>query len=194
MFSPGWRSIPSRRLSDPSESHSVSLFVESSSVIGSGVVLGLRSFLNRFMQRRVGCSLPHSSHRSGDPMSSLIRLVYVRVGCSLFCLVRRFRALASAFIDGLGCGAFAACFRASTSTFREWSGEGFELVIQLRSWHVSLGLEQAFFLTWWGEGRSLYSAGSCKCLISVGAGLLLSRLVVVFTFFKAATSIWVALV
>src|SRR5712671_496404 len=59
--------------SDSSESYRVSLLVESSSVTGSGFISGLRSFSKCFMQRRVWCSPPQSLHRSGDPMSSLIR-------------------------------------------------------------------------------------------------------------------------
>jgi len=48
--------------SELSESHNVSSFIESSSVIGRGIVSGLRSFSKRFLQRRVGCLPPHSSH------------------------------------------------------------------------------------------------------------------------------------
>src|SRR5712672_373789 len=62
--------------SDSSESHKVSLFVESSSFTGSGIAPDFRSFSKRFMQRRVGCSPPHSLHCSGGPMSSLIRSAY----------------------------------------------------------------------------------------------------------------------
>src|SRR5712672_2346645 len=65
--------------SDSSESHRVSLLADSSSTIGRGVASGFRSFSKRFMQRRVGCSPPHSLHCSGDLMSSLIRSAYVRV-------------------------------------------------------------------------------------------------------------------
>src|SRR5712675_1208993 len=110
--------------SDSSESHRVSLLVESSSTVGRGVVSGFRSFSKRFMQRRVGCSPPHSLHCSGDLMSSLIRLVYVRVGRSVFCSISRFKALASVFIDVLGYGVFTSRFRVSANTFREWSGRG----------------------------------------------------------------------
>src|SRR5712671_649417 len=90
--------------SDSSELHSVSLFVESSSVTGRGVISGFRSFSKRFMQRRVGCSPPHSLHCSGDPMSSLIRSAYVRVDLSALRLM--------------------FCFRALASVFREWSKGG----------------------------------------------------------------------
>src|SRR5712671_2500755 len=52
-------------LLDSSESHSVSLLVESSSVVGSTTVSGFWSFWNRLMHMWVGCSLPHSLHHSG---------------------------------------------------------------------------------------------------------------------------------
>src|SRR5712675_2108573 len=71
--------------SDSSESHRVSLLVESSSAVGRGVVSGFRSFSKRFIQRLVGCSPPHSLHCSGGPMSSLIRSAYDQIGRSLFC-------------------------------------------------------------------------------------------------------------
>jgi len=51
--------------SDSSELHSVSLLVESSSVVGSATVSGFWSFWNRLMHMQVGCSPLHSSHRSG---------------------------------------------------------------------------------------------------------------------------------
>src|SRR5712675_3760624 len=70
--------------SDSSESHRVSLLVESSSIVGSGFVSGLRSFSKCFMQKRVWCSPPHFSHCSGGPTSSLIRSAYVRVVDSFF--------------------------------------------------------------------------------------------------------------
>src|SRR5712671_699320 len=67
--------------SDSSESHRVSLPVDSSSgtsnvtVFGhvgcSAVGSGLWSFLNCLMHMRVGCSPPHSSHRSGIFVSRL---------------------------------------------------------------------------------------------------------------------------
>ena len=50
--------------SDSSESYRVSLPVESSSDVGSRVASGFRSFWNCRMQMWVGCSPPHSSHRS----------------------------------------------------------------------------------------------------------------------------------
>src|SRR5712671_5427704 len=106
--------------SDSSESHRVLLLVESSSTIGRGVVSGLRSFSKRFMQRRVGCSPPHSLHCSGGPMSSLIRLAYERIGRSLFRSVCCFKVLASVLIDELGCGVFTVCFMATASVLREW--------------------------------------------------------------------------
>jgi len=106
---------------DSSESYSVSPFVESSSVVKSGVVSGSRSFSNHFMQRRVGCSPPHSLHCSGGPMSFLIRSAYVRVDCSVLRSTFVSGALTSIFIDMLGCGAFTVRFRVLASTFREWS-------------------------------------------------------------------------
>src|SRR5712672_1921616 len=107
--------------SDSSESHRVSLLVESSSTIGRGVVSGLRSFSKRFMQRRVGCSPPHSLHCSGGPMSFLIRLAYERVGRSLFCSTCCLRVSASVFIDELDCGIFIVHFMAMASAFCEGS-------------------------------------------------------------------------
>src|SRR5712671_4536665 len=107
--------------SDSSESHNVSLFVESSSAVGSGITSGFRNLSNCFMQKRVECSPPHFSHCSGGPMSSLIRSAYVRVGCSLLCSTCCFKASASVFIDELGRGIFAVLFRAAASIFREWS-------------------------------------------------------------------------
>src|SRR5712675_1711040 len=106
-------------LSDPSESHSVSLLGESSSTSGSGVVSGFRSLSNCFMQKRVECSPPHFSHRSDGPMSSLIRSTYERVDRSLFCLTFCFKTLASAFIDGLSRGVFVVRLRAVANIFRE---------------------------------------------------------------------------
>jgi len=105
--------------SDSSELHKVSLFVELSSVSGSGAASGFRNFSNRFMQKRVECSPPHFSHCSGDPMSSLIRSAYVRVGCSLFCSTCCFKALVSVFVDGLGRSVLVMCFRAAVSILRE---------------------------------------------------------------------------
>src|SRR5712672_1999509 len=67
--------------SDPSESHRVSLPVDLSSdmlnvtVLGcavrSSVTSGFWSFLNCLIHMQVGCSLPHSSHRSGVFVSRL---------------------------------------------------------------------------------------------------------------------------
>src|SRR5712671_1941106 len=54
--------------SDPSKLHKVLLFVELLLVVESGVVLGFRSFSKCFMQKRIGCSPPHSLHRSGGPI------------------------------------------------------------------------------------------------------------------------------
>src|SRR5712671_3842369 len=108
--------------SDSSELHSVSLLIELSSVVESEVVSGSRSFSKCFIQRQVGCSFPHSSHRSGGPMSSLIRSVYVRVGLWLFCSACRFKVWASVFVARLGCGVFMVRFKVSASTLREWSG------------------------------------------------------------------------
>src|SRR5712672_1970202 len=107
-----------------SESHRVSLLVDSSLTVGRGVVSGFRSFSKRFMQRRVGCSPPHSLHCSGGPISSLIRSAYVRVGRSAFHSAFCFRASASILVDTLGCGVFVACFRALASTFFEWLKAG----------------------------------------------------------------------
>ena len=105
--------------SDPSELHRVSLFVESSSIVGRGAVPGFRSFSKRFMQRRVGCSPPHSLHCSGGPISSLIRSAYERVGCSLFRSMCCFRLLASVFVDELDRGVFTVRIMAVASAFRE---------------------------------------------------------------------------
>ena len=110
--------------SDFSESHSVSLLVESSLVGGGGPVSGFRSFSKCFMQKRVWCSPPHFLHCSGGPMSFLIRSAYVWVDRSPFCSVCCFKALTSVFIDGLECGVFTVHFRASASIFRKWSGRG----------------------------------------------------------------------
>src|SRR5712671_3950841 len=110
--------------SDSSESHNVSLFVESSSVTGSGVVSGFRNFSKHFIQKRVGCSLPHSSHRSGDLMSSLICSAYVRIGPWSFSSACCFRALGSVFIDRLGCGVFVVRLRAWASISNEWLKPG----------------------------------------------------------------------
>src|SRR5712672_4247825 len=113
--------------SDSLESHNVSLFVESSSVIGRGVVSGFRSFSKRFMQRRVGCSPPHSLHCSGGPMSSLIRSAYVQVGCSVLCSTFCFRASANAFrkwLEGVhrSDSYFARFFKAWASFFGDLLG------------------------------------------------------------------------
>ena|SRR5712671_1439555 len=61
----------SSSLSDSSESYRVSLPVESSSEVGSMAGSGVWSLLNRLMHMRVGCSPPHSSHRSGTFASRL---------------------------------------------------------------------------------------------------------------------------
>ena len=111
-------------ISDSSESHNVSLFIESSSVVGREAISGFRSFSKRFMQRRVGCSPPQLSHCSGGPTSSLICSAYVPVGFSLFRSTCRVRALASVFVDALDCGVFVARFRVSASILREWLGRG----------------------------------------------------------------------
>src|SRR5712675_416359 len=105
--------------SDSSESHRVSLLVESSSTVGRGVVSGFRSFSKCFMQRRVGCSPPHSLHCSGGPTSSLIRSAYERIGCSLFRSMCCFRLLASVFVDELDRGVFTVRIMAVASAFRE---------------------------------------------------------------------------
>jgi len=75
-----WVSVLSSSL-DSSESHRVSLPVDLSSgtsnvtffgCVGcSAIGSGLWSFLNRLMQMWVGCSPPHSSHRSGVFVSCL---------------------------------------------------------------------------------------------------------------------------
>jgi len=109
--------------SDSSESHRVSLLVESSSAVGRGVVSGFRSFSKRFIQRLVGCSPPHSLHCSGGPMSSLIRSVYERIGRSSLCSTCCFRLLASVFVGELDCGVFTVRFIAAASVLREWSSE-----------------------------------------------------------------------
>src|SRR5712672_772020 len=113
--------------SDSSESHRVSLLVESSSAVGRGVVSGFRSFSKRFMQRRVGCSPPHSLHCSGDPRSSLIRSAYEWVGRSFLCSTFCFRASANAFrkwLEGVhrSDSYFARFFKAWASFFGDLLG------------------------------------------------------------------------
>ena len=101
--------------SESSESHRVSLLVESSLVAESGVILGFQSFSNCFMQRRVGCSPPHFLHCSGGPTSSLIHSAYVRVGRSSLRFAYCFRVLVSFSNDRSERGAFVDHSRVSMS-------------------------------------------------------------------------------
>src|SRR5712675_1660281 len=69
------------------------LFVGLSSDVKGKVTRDSCDLSRCFVQRGVGCSFPHSAHRS-------------------FCLIRRFRALASLFIGESGCGVWMGDFGA----------------------------------------------------------------------------------
>jgi len=138
---------PSRYLPGSLESHRVLLFIELSSVTGSGVCFGVFEVSRSVSCRNASGVLLRTLHIGSGGSDEFSDPFGIRANwLLLFCSVCRLRALARCFVDGLEPEVCTVRFRASASTSREWLGVGVWLGRSASYWACFFKAWASFFI------------------------------------------------